>query len=87
MQRHRRERPTSQDPVAVLGEAGGKPDHDLNAEPSKPAENQVLVDPLDQLLFRMDPVKCLQRQIVHQLFREFDSRPIGEYSLLHAKLI
>lgn len=32
-----------------------------------------------------DPVKCLQRQIEHQLFREFDSCPIGEYSSLHSR--
>ena len=51
-----------QQPVAVLGEGGGVPDRIVHAEPDEPAEQQVEVDPLDQLAFGPDRVEGLQQQ-------------------------
>src|ERR1700720_4640721 len=41
----------------------------LDAEPDKPAEQQIMVDPLDQQLFRADRIECLQQQGAHQPLR------------------
>src|SRR5438874_5991916 len=43
-----------QQPVAVLGEGCRVPHRILDAEPDKPAKQQVVVDPLDQLPLRAD---------------------------------
>jgi hypothetical protein len=56
-------------PVAVLGERRGIPHRVLNAEPDKPAEQQIMVDPLDQLPLRPDRIKRLQQQRAHQPLR------------------
>jgi len=40
--------------VAVLGEGGGIPRRVLDAERDKPAKQQIIVDPLDQLPLRAD---------------------------------
>ncbi len=50
-----------QQPVAVLGEGGGAPHRVLDAETDKPAEQQIAVDPLDQLPFRADRIERLQQ--------------------------
>jgi len=47
-------------PVAVLAERRGVPHRILDAEPDKPAKQQVGVDPLDQLALRADRIECLQ---------------------------
>jgi hypothetical protein len=41
----------------------------LDAEPDKPAEQQVVVDPLDQLPLRADRIERLQQQCAHQPLR------------------
>jgi hypothetical protein len=48
-----------QQPVAVLGERRGVPHRVLDAEPDKPAKEQVLVDPLNQMSLRTDRIKRL----------------------------
>src|SRR5262249_54824185 len=56
-------------PVTVFGEGRGIPYRVLDAEPDKPAKQQIIVDPLDQLPFRADRVECLQQQSAHQPLR------------------
>ena len=58
-----------QQPVAVLGEGRGVPHRVLDAEPDKPAEQQVVVDPLDQLPLRADRIEGLQQQGPQQPLR------------------
>jgi hypothetical protein len=58
-----------QQPVAVLGEAAGIPHRILDAKSDKPAEQQVVVDALDQLTLRADRIKGLQQQGSHQPLR------------------
>src|SRR5271169_1770998 len=58
-----------QQPVAVLGEGRGIPHWVLDAEPDKPAKQQIIVDPLDQLPFRADRIERLQQQRAHQPLR------------------
>jgi hypothetical protein len=71
-----------QQPVPVLSEARGVPHIVLDAEPDKPAEQHVVVDPLDQLPLRTDRTERLQQQGAPQtLQRARDPRPIGDYSL------
>jgi hypothetical protein len=41
----------------------------LDTEPDKPAKQQVVVDPLDQLPLRADRIERLQQQRSHQPFR------------------
>ena len=67
-------------PVAVLGEGGRVPYRVRDAEPDKPAEQQVGVDPLDQLPLRTDRIEGLQQQGPQQPLRRDRLRPIGEYS-------
>jgi hypothetical protein len=55
-----------QQPVAVFGEGRGIPYRVLDAEPDKPAKQQVVVDPLDQLPLRADRIERLQQQCAHQ---------------------
>jgi hypothetical protein len=59
-------RAADQQPVAVLGEGGGIPRRVLDAEPDKPAKQQVVVDPLDQLPLGADRIERLQQQGAHQ---------------------
>jgi hypothetical protein len=59
----------SQQPVAVLGEGRGIPYRVLDAEPDKPAKQQIVVDPLDQLPLRADRIERLQQQCAHQPLR------------------
>jgi hypothetical protein len=40
-----------------------------NAEPDKPAKQQIVVDPLDQLPLRADRIERLQQQCAHQPLR------------------
>jgi hypothetical protein len=56
-------------PVAVIGEAGGVPHRVLDAQTDKPAEQQIGVDPLDQLPLRTNRIKRLQQQRPQQPFR------------------
>jgi hypothetical protein len=58
-----------QQPVAVLGEGGGVPDRVVHAEPDEPSEQQVEVDPLDQLAFRANGVEGLQQHRPQQPLR------------------
>ena len=58
-----------QQPVTVLGEGGGVPHRVLDAEPNKPAEQQIGIDPLDQLPLRTDRIERLQQQRAHQPLR------------------
>jgi hypothetical protein len=56
-------------PVAVLGERRGIPYRVLDAQPDKPAEQQIMVDPLDQLPLRADRIERLQQQGAQQPLR------------------
>jgi hypothetical protein len=47
----------------------GIPHRVLDAQPNKPAEQQIVVDPLNQLPFRADRIKRLQQQGAQQPFR------------------
>ncbi len=58
-----------QQPIAVLGESCGIPHRILDAEPDKPAKQQIIVDPFDQLPFRADRIERLQQQRAHQPLR------------------
>jgi hypothetical protein len=58
-----------QQPVAVLGEGGGVPYRVLDAEPDKPAEQQIVIDPLNQLPLRADRIERLQQQGSQQPLR------------------
>ncbi len=58
-----------QQPVAVLSEGRGVPHWVLDPEPDKPAKQQVVINPLDQLPFRADRVERLQQQRAHQPLR------------------
>ena len=64
-----------QQPVAVLGEGGGVPHRILDAQPDEPAEQQVVVDPLDQLPLRADRIERLQQQGAHQPLRRDRTPP------------
>ena len=80
---------TLQQPVAVLGEGCGIPHRVLDAEADKPAKQQIIVDPLDQLPLRADRLERLQQHARISRSGGIDSRPIGEYSLansLHSDL-
>ena len=48
-----------EEPLPVLGECGGMPDRIIRAEPHKPAEQQVVVQLLQQQPLRTDPVERL----------------------------
>jgi hypothetical protein len=73
LRQHRREKLNRhfalQQPIAVLGEARGIPHRILDTEPDKPAKQQVVVDPLDQLPLGADRIERLQQQRPHQPFR------------------
>ena len=56
-------------PVAVLGEGGDIPYRVVDAEPDKPAEQQVVVEPVNQLPLRADRIERLQQQGAHQPLR------------------
>ena len=51
-----------QQPVAILGEGGGIPHRILDAKPDKPAKQQVVVEPVNQLPLRADRIERLQQQ-------------------------
>jgi hypothetical protein len=55
-----------QQPVAVLRKGGVVPHRVLDAETDKPAEQQVGVDPLDQLPLRAKRMERLQQQGAQQ---------------------
>jgi hypothetical protein len=56
-------------PIAVLGERGRVPDRIIRAEAHKPAEQQVVVELLQQQPLGSDPVKRLQQRGQQQLLR------------------
>jgi hypothetical protein len=56
-------------PVTVLGQDCRIPDRVVHAEPDKPPEQQVEVDPFDQLALRTDRVERLQQQCSQQPLR------------------
>lgn len=56
-------------PVAVFGERRGIPYRVFDAQPDKPAEQQVIFDPLNQRPLRADRIKSLQQQDPHQPLR------------------
>ena len=56
-------------PVTVLGEGCRIPHRVLDAEPDKPAEQQVSVDPFDQLPLRADRIECLQQRCAQRPLR------------------
>jgi len=58
-----------QQPVAVFGEGGGIPHRILDPEPDKPAKQQVVVEPVNQLSLRADRVERLQQQGPQQPLR------------------
>jgi hypothetical protein len=60
---------TRQQPVAVLGEGRGVPHRVVDAEADEPAEQQVELNPFDQLPFRADRVERLQQKGAQQTFR------------------
>lgn len=64
-----------QQPIIVLGECGRVPHRIIHAETNELAEQQVELDPLNQLEFRTDRVKDLQQQRTKQLFRRNRSTP------------
>jgi len=54
-------------PFAVLGEAGRIPDRIVRPQPDEPAEQEIVVELLDQLSFRTNAVEHLQQQRAQQL--------------------
>ena len=56
-------------PLAVLGECGGVPDRIIRAQSHKPAEQQVVVELLQQQPFRANPVERLQQRGQQRLLR------------------
>jgi hypothetical protein len=56
-------------PLAVLGERGRVPDRVIGRQPNEPAEQQVVVQLLDQLPLGADAVEHLQQQGAQQLLR------------------
>jgi hypothetical protein len=50
-----------EEPVTVFGERGGMPDRISGAQSDRPAEQQVVVELLQQQPFGADPVKRLQQ--------------------------
>ena len=61
--------------VAVFRERRRIPYRVLNAQPDKPAEQQIVLDPLDQLPLRADRVERLQQQRPHQPLRRDRATP------------
>jgi hypothetical protein len=80
-------------PVAVLGQGCRIPDRVVHAEPDKPPEQQVEVDPFDQLALRTDRVERLPQQCSQQPLRRDQIPPhrriqrIGLDRHLHEGLI
>jgi hypothetical protein len=70
-----RDRPVEQ-ALPVLGEGGGVPRRRLQVKADKPAEEQVVLELLDQLPLAPDRVEQLQQQGPQQLFRR-DRRAPG----------
>ena len=58
-----------QEPVAVLGTRRRVPYRIIHAEADEPAEQQIELDPLDQLALRTERVERLQQQRPEQAFR------------------
>jgi hypothetical protein len=58
-------------PLAILGECGGVPDRIIRTEPHKPAEQQVVVELLQQKALRSDPVEGLQQRGQQQLLGRY----------------
>ena len=56
-----------EEPLTVLGERGGVPDRIIRAQTHKPAEQQVVVELLQQQPLRADPVERLQQRGQQQL--------------------
>ena len=56
-----------EEPVTVFGERGGMPDRIVGAQSDKPAEQQVVVELLQQKPLGADPVERLQQRSQHQL--------------------
>jgi len=57
---------TGQQPVAVLGEGRRVPHRIVHPKPHEPAEQQVELDPLDQLALGADRIERLQQQGAQQ---------------------
>ena len=58
-----------EEPITVLGERSGMPDHIVGAQAHKPAEQQVLVEVLQQQPLGADPIERLQQRGQQQLLR------------------
>jgi hypothetical protein len=58
-------------PVTVFGECGGMPDRIIQAQPHKPAEQQVVVELLQQKPLGADAVEGLQQRGQQQLLRRY----------------
>jgi hypothetical protein len=58
-----------EEPLPVLGECGGVPDRIIRAQAHKPAEQQVVVQLLQQQPLGSDPVERLQQRGQQQLLR------------------
>jgi len=56
-----------QQPLPVFGECGGVPDRIIRAQAHKPAEQQVVVELLQQEALRSDPIERLQQRGQQQL--------------------
>ena len=56
-------------PVAVLGEGGRVPDRIVDAEPDKPAEQEIVIQPLHQQALGADRVERLQEHRPQQPLR------------------
>ena len=57
-----RKHPVIEEPLPVLGECGGVPDRIVGTQADKPAEQQVVVELLQQKPLRSDPVERLQQR-------------------------
>ena len=51
-----------EEPITIFGERGRMPDRIIGAQSDKPAEQQVVVELLQQQPFGADPIKRLQQR-------------------------
>jgi hypothetical protein len=80
-----------QQPVAVLRECRGFPYRVLNAQPDKPAEQQIVINPLDELPLRADRIEGLRQQRPHQPLRRDRAAPdrrieLSEFASRHRRV-
>jgi hypothetical protein len=79
----RRSSGMSSDPVAILAERAGIPHRRIHRQADKPAEQQVVIQLLNQLPFRADRVERLRQQRPQQLFGR-DARAAREPRSSHS---